>query len=288
MVNEGGKGQFMRTITIPGRAMRLLALVAGMACASAAGPAGAAPCGGDFARWLDTFAREAAARGISERTIAAALAGVGPDRQVLALDRSQAKTFRKSFEQFAATRVTAGSVRMGASRLKSHAALLGRIEKQYGVPGPVIVAIWGLETGFGANTGNGYAIRALATLAHDCRRTERFQGELLAALQIIDRGDLTPQQMRGAWAGELGQTQFLPSSYVRFAVDYDGNGRRDLIRSVPDVLASTANYLRGYGWQPGGGWQEGSRNFAVLAEWNKSQNYQRTIALFATRIAAAR
>jgi membrane-bound lytic murein transglycosylase B len=115
-----------------------------------------------------------------------------------------------------------------------------------------------------------------------------FQGELLAALRIIDRGDLSAAEMRGAWAGELGQTQFLPSSYLKFAVDFDGNGRRDLIRSVPDVLASTANYLKGYGWQRGQPWTEGTNNFAVLKEWNKAPVYQKTIALFASRLAEPR
>ncbi len=257
--------------------------VVGIICLLAANAADAAPCGGDFSSWLETFKREAAARGVSPRALAA-LNGVRPAASVLRLDRSQRGTFRKSFRAFAATRVTAGSISRGRSLLARHRGLLSRIERQYGVPGPVLVAIWGLETGFGANTGNHPAIPALATLAHDCRRTQRFQGELLAALQIIDRGDLSPGQMRGAWAGELGQTQFLPTSYVRFAVDYDGNGRRDLIRSVPDVLASTANYLRGYGWQ-GPSWSEGSRNFAVLREWNRSEVYQKTIAYFASKIA---
>jgi lytic murein transglycosylase len=163
--------------------------------------------------------------------------------------------------------------------------LLNRIEQQFGVPAEVVVAIWGLETDFGANMGKHNALRALATLAYDCRRSEFFTGQLLDALRIIARGDLSPGEMRGAWAGELGQTQFLPSSYLKFAVDFDGNGRRDLIRSVPDVLASTANYLKSYGWQRGQPWTEGSANFAVLKEWNKAAVYQRTIALFAARLA---
>jgi membrane-bound lytic murein transglycosylase B len=115
-----------------------------------------------------------------------------------------------------------------------------------------------------------------------------FQRELVAALTIVQRGDLSVAEMRGAWAGEIGQTQFLPSSYVKFAVDFDGNGRRDLIRSVPDALASTANYLRGYGWQSGGALAEGTPNFAVLKEWNRAQVYQKTIALFAQRLAQER
>jgi len=118
-----------------------------------------------------------------------------------------------------------------------HASMLQRIEARFGVPGSIVIAIWGLETDFGVDVGKQPALRALATLAHDCRRSQMFQGELLAALQIIDRGDLSPAEMRGAWAGELGQAQFLPSNYLKYAVDFDGNGRRDLIRSVPDTLA---------------------------------------------------
>jgi lytic murein transglycosylase len=171
--------------------------------------------------------------------------------------------------------------------LTQYAAVFTRIEQQYGVPGPVIVAIWGLETDFGANSGKFPTIRSLAALAYDCRRPGKFRGELIAALEIVDRGDMNPADMRGAWAGEIGQTQFLPSSYLKYAVDYDGNGHRDLIRSVPDVLASTANYLKGYGWQRGQPWGEGTANFQVLLQWNASQVYTRTVAYFAQELATA-
>src|SRR3977135_3062379 len=142
-------------------------------------------------------------------------------------------------------------------------------------------AVWRFEPHLGVAIGKQSAVRALATLAHDCRRTQMFQGELLAALQIIDRGDLSPAEMRGAWAGELGQAQFLPSNYLKYAVDFDGNGRRDRIRSVPDTLASIANLLKSFGWQPGGSYREGSANFSVLSAWNNSAVYQKTIAAFA-------
>jgi lytic murein transglycosylase len=165
--------------------------------------------------------------------------------------------------------------------------VLSRIEETYGVPGEVLVAIWGLETDFGANIGKFPTLRSLATLAYDCRRAETFRGELLDALRIIDRGDLSPSEMRGAWAGEIGQTQFMPSSYIKYAVDFDANGRRDLLRSPPDVLASTANFLVGYGWQKGKDWQPGNPNFPVLEQWNKSAVYARTIAYFATQLARA-
>jgi lytic murein transglycosylase len=171
--------------------------------------------------------------------------------------------------------------------LVKHAALFKRIEQKYGVPGPVLLAIWGLETDFGSYLGNFSTIRALATLAYDCRRSEKFRAELLDALRIVERGDLDPAQMRGAWAGEIGQTQFMPSSYLKFAVDFDGDGKRDLVHNTADVLASTANFLHGYGWKPGAGWDEGEPNFPALLEWNKAKVYSKTIALLADKIKGA-
>jgi lytic murein transglycosylase len=244
----------------------------------------AAPCGGDFGAWLQGFKQEAASQGISERTIQGALANVTYDPSIIARDHGQG-VFRQSFEQFSGRMVPP---RLGRAEklLSQYSATFARIEQQYGVPGPVIVAIWGLETDFGANSGNFPTVRSLATLAYDCRRPDKFRGELLAALRIIDRGDMAPGEMHGAWAGEIGQTQFLPSSYLKYAVDYDGNGRRDLIHSVPDVLASTANYLKGYGWERGQPWGEGTANFQVLLQWNASQVYTKTVAYFAQRLAA--
>lgn len=254
-----------------------------------ASPAAAAQCGGDFGAFVAAFSREAQAKGISQRTIATAFAGIQQDRKVLAFDRRQKATFRrKNLDHYLRTRVSASRVKRGAQRLKRHARLFARIEQQFGVPAPVITAIWGMETDYGGFTGNLPTIRVLATMAHDCRRSELFQRELLAALQILDRGYLSLGEMRGAYAGELGQTQFLPSSYIKYAIDYDGSGRPDLIKSVPDVLASTANYLRGYGWKRGGGWREGSANFEVLREWNRALIYRQAIAVFADRLVAAR
>jgi lytic murein transglycosylase len=252
------------------------------------GPALAAQCGGDFNTFIAAFAREAQEAGVSQRTIQVALAGVHQDQAVLAFDRRQRGTFRKSFEDYVRTRVTQARIKRAQQMLKRHAALFARIEKQFGVPAPIITAIWGLETDFGGDTGKLPTVQVLATMAHDCRRTELFQRELLAALQIIERGDLPVERMRGAYAGELGQTQFLPSSYVKFAIDYDGDGHADLIRSVPDVLASTANYLKGYGWKPGGDWHEGSENFEILREWNRALVYRQTIAYFADQLAGRR
>jgi lytic murein transglycosylase len=171
--------------------------------------------------------------------------------------------------------------------LKQYGSVLVRIEETYGVPAEVIVAIWGLETDFGVNNGKFPTIRSLATLAYDCRRSDEFRAELMDALRIIQRGDLAPADLHGAWAGEIGQTQFMPSSYIKYAVDFDGNGHADLLHSAPDVLASTANYLAGHGWQRGKGYDPGSPNFAVIQQWNKSEIYARTIAYFATQLAHA-
>ena len=130
------------------------------------------------------------------------------------------------------------------------------IERDFGVPGPVIVAFWGLETDYGAFTGDYSSLRSLATLAYDCRRPDVFRVELIDALRLIESGDLTPEEMTGAWAGELGQVQFTPSNYLKYAVDYDGDRRRDLVGNIPDALASTANYLKAIGWRGGEPWLE--------------------------------
>jgi lytic murein transglycosylase len=248
-------------------------------------PAAAAQCGGDFNAFVGAMSREAAAAGISRAVIDEALGGVTPDPKVLAFDRRQRGTFRKSFEEYAATRVSAGRIKRGRQLLQRHAALLSRIERQSGVPGAVVVAIWGLESDFGSgDMGKMPVIRTLATMAHDCRRTELFQGELLAALRIVQRGDLPLRDLIGAFAGEIGQTQFLPSSYIKYGVDADGNGHVDLRHSVPDVLASTANLLKVNGWRAGAPFGEGTANFEVMREWNRALIYRKTIGLFAERL----
>jgi membrane-bound lytic murein transglycosylase B len=252
----------------------------------AAPGAHAASCGsGNFETWLDDFKNEAAAKGISQRAIAAGLSGVTLDQSVLSRDRGQ-QVFQQSFEEFSGRMVPPRLTR-GSNLMKQYGSVLGRIEQRYGVPGAVLVAIWGLETDFGVNIGKFPTIRSVATLAYDCRRSDLFRAELMDALRIVDRGDLSPAEMRGAWAGEIGQTQFMPSSYIKFAVDFDGNGRRDLLRSAPDVLASTANFLASYGWQRDKDWEPGSANFSVLQQWNKSEVYAKTVAYFADQLAKA-
>jgi lytic murein transglycosylase len=251
--------------------------------------AAAAPCGDDaagFPAWLDGFRTEAAESGVPARIVETALSGVVYDRAIIARDRGQ-KIFRLSFEAFSARLVTARRLAQGQALLARHGALLRRIEERYGVPGPVLVAIWGLETGFGADNGRFRTTQALATLAYDCRRSEKFTAELRDALEILRCGDMSAGEMRGDWAGEIGQTQFMPSSYLKYAVDFDGDGRRDLLRSVPDALASTASFLQGSGWRAGAGWSEGEPNFAALLEWNQARVYAKTLAYFATRLAGA-
>jgi lytic murein transglycosylase len=268
-----------------GRRIRAALVAALLGCAPAA--AFAADCsseGTGFAGWLDRFKARAAAQGISQATLASALAGVTYDRTVVRLDRSQ-HSFKLSFEQFYARRVGSALIRRGHGLMRAHKATLDRVEKRFGVPAPVLIAIWGLETNYGADTAGRYSIlRSLATLAYDCRRSEFFIAQLLDALRLVQRGDLTAAELRGGWAGEIGQTQFLPSGYFKYAVDFDGDGRRDLVHSVPDILASTANFLKGHGWQAGRSWEPGSANYAVIKEWNRAEVYQRTISVMATKL----
>jgi lytic murein transglycosylase len=249
-------------------------------------PVGAAPCGGDFNAFLSAMARDAAAAGVSRSVVDNAFAGLIPDGAVLTFDRRQRGTFRKSFEEYASTRVIPARIKRAKQLMQRHSALLARIEHQFGVPATLLMAIWTLESDNGTgDMGKLPVIRTLATLAHDCRRSELFQAELLAALQIIQRGDLLLRDLIGAYAGEIGQTQFLPSSYVKYGVDYDGNGHVDLRHSVPDVLASTANLLKTNGWRAGAPFGEGTANFEVMREWNRSVVYRKTLVLFAERLA---
>src|SRR6202167_5225695 len=239
-------------------------------------PAFAARCGGDFNIFVQSMSAEAASAGISQATIAQALGGVQLDSGVLAFDRRQRGTFTKTFEQYVSTRVGSGRINGGRAMLQRYAPLLSSIEAKYGVPRQILVAIWGLESDFGkGDMGKLPVFRVLATMSHDCRRTELFQGELLAALQILQRGDLPLREMIGAYAGEIGQTQFLPSSYIKYGVDFDGDGRVDLRHSVADVLASTANLLKTNGWQAGAPFTAGTPNFEVaMREWNHSEVYR--------------
>ncbi len=232
------------------------AAIGGAILVAAASPALAAACASpaNFPRWLQGFKQEAAAQGISPQTISA-LEGLTYDQATIAKDRGQA-VFAQTFLQFSDRMVAGYRLQQGAGLLKKNAATFAKIQKQFGVPGPVLVAFWGLETDFGRVMGNMQTLRSLATLAFDCRRPDEFKTQLLDALRVIERGDLRPEEMRGPWAGEVGQFQFVPSVYYQYAVDFEGNGKRDLIHSTPDALASAANYLDGLGWKPGQPWIE--------------------------------
>ena len=221
----------------------------------ASGAAHTAPCrtSGSYDAWLGGFERQAVAQGISQRTISEAAPSLTYDQHIVNIDRGQ-RVFTQTFLEFSGRMAAAYRIERGRALIKANAPTFARIEQQFGVPAPVIVSFWGLESDFGANMGKYHSLSAIASLAYDCRRSDKFRAQLLDALRLIERGDLTPDEMIGSWAGELGQTQMMPSEYNRYGVDFDGNGRRDLIHSVPDVLASTANYLHGLGWKRGEPW----------------------------------
>lgn len=269
---------------------RVLGAAAGalLALAAGSGVALAQACGNDaagFDRWLGQFRQQAAGQGISQNAINASLQGVTYDTTVIRLDRGQ-KSFKLSFEEFYARRVGQSLLNRGKQKLDQNRALLDRIEQRFGVPREILISIWGLETNYGSDSGGKLSIvQSLATLAYDCRRTDFFRGQLLDALRIIDRGDIPASAMRGGWAGEIGPMQFLPTSYMKHAVDFDGDGRRDLFRSVPDFLASTANFLKNSGWQRGQPWGEGTANYSVIREWNKAEVYVKTISVMGQKLA---
>ncbi len=210
---------------------------------------------GRFETWLRDFRREAAAAGVTEATLGAVLDDMTLDQGIIARDRRQT-FFGQSFVDFRGKLISRNRLNNGQRQMERHRATFARAEKEFGVPAPVITGFWALESDFGAGMGKLSVLRSLATLAYDCRRGEMFTREFIAALKIIDRGDLKPSDMIGSWAGELGQTQFLPGHYLAHAVDYDGDGRRDLFSSPADVIGSTAAYLKHLGWRAGEPWLE--------------------------------
>ena len=202
-----------------------------------------------FQEWLVALRAEALHRGISEATLDRALTGLEPLPIVVERDRSQAELVL-TLEQYLKRRLTASTIRTARKMAKTHAALLKKVGAAYGVPPGIIVAIWGLESNYGRFSGVRPTIATLATLAYDPRRSAMFREELFDALAILDKGDIDIDSMRGSWAGALGQPQFMPSSFLQFAQDFDGDGRRDIWKSTPDVFASIANYLKAHGWNP--------------------------------------
>ncbi|MGZ5828333.1 MAG: lytic murein transglycosylase [Xanthobacteraceae bacterium] len=215
----------------------------------------AAPCrtSGSFDSWLEKFKQEALAQGISRNAIAQASPYLVYDQRIVNIDRGQ-RVFAQSFIEFSSRMVPGGRVSQGQAQLTKNASTFARAEKGYGVPGAVIAAFWGLESDFGANQGKDNSIRSIVTLAYDCRRADMFREHLFSGLKLLDRGDLAVSEMVGSWAGELGQTQMMPSEYFKYAVDYDGDGHRNLLRSPADVIGSTANYIKALGWKRGEPW----------------------------------
>ena len=225
-------------------------------------PAGAQSVG--FNTWLEGFKREAAAAGISQATLESALTGLQPIERVIELDRKQPE-FTQTFWSYLDKSVTPDRIDRARRLLAENSTLLDRVHARYGVQPRFLVAFWGLESNFGEHTGGYSVIGALATLAYDARRSAFFRAQLLDALKIIDEGSISPADMSGSWAGAMGQLQFIPSTFVSYAVDYDGDGHRDIWRSLPDVFASAANFLGSVGWRGDETW---GREVRLPADFN--------------------
>ncbi|MDR6434122.1 lytic murein transglycosylase [Brucella pseudogrignonensis] len=244
----------------------------------------AAQCGNNGAgynAWLQQTVKEAQSRGIGNRAINA-LKNTKYAQATINADRNQ-KSFKLTFEQFMQKRGANTIIQRGKSIKKQNAALFAAIEKRYGVPAGPLIAIWGMETGFGAYLGKQHTLSAVATLAYDCRRSDYFTQQLYAALKLIDNQDLDPNAV-GAMHGEIGQTQFLPVNVLKYGVDGDGSGHIDMARSKADALYSTANFLVGHGWKRGAGFQPGEPNYGAIQGWNAAQVYQRAIAVMGKAI----
>jgi membrane-bound lytic murein transglycosylase B len=250
------------------------AILAMLACLSS--EADAAQCGSGaagFDGWKREFAQEARAKGIGASAISALMA-TNYASATIAADRGQ-RSFGLSLDQFLAKRGAATIVARGRAMKHSQGALFASIQQRYGVPPGPLIAIWGMETGFGSQRGNQNMLSSIATLAYDCRRPEYFTDQLYAALQLIDRGVLSPGT-RGSMHGEVGQTQFLPKNILAY-----GTGNLD---NASNALSSTANFLKAHGWRAGAGYQPGEANFAAIQAWNAAQVYQKAIALMGRQI----
>jgi membrane-bound lytic murein transglycosylase B len=218
-----------------------------------------------FGAWIDALRAEALSRGIGQKTVDEALGNVVTLPVVVDRDRTQAE-LTLSLDQYLKRRLPRTFVKTARTTVNRERALLNRVAARYGVPAPVVASIWGLESNFGRFSGVRPTVPALATLAFEGRRASMFREELFAALTILDRGEVAPDRLRGSWAGALGQPQFMPSTYLKEAVDFDGDGRRDIWASTPDVLASIANYLKSRGWVPGQRWGREVRLRGAVAE----------------------
>jgi len=243
----------------------------------------AAPCsdtGGQYEAWKPVMAAEAEAQGVGRRGIDA-LMGTSYSKATIGADRNQ-KSFRYSLEKFMEVRGADAIVSQGRKRKARNPDFYAALERQYGVPAGVLLAIHGMETGFGGFMGDTNVVSAIATLAYDCRRSDFFTPHLIAALKLVDAGAITTET-RGAKHGELGHTQFLPGNALAYGVDGNGDGRVDLT-DIVDAMASTANFLRQKGWRPGAGYQPGEPNFTAITAWNAASVYQQAIAIMAARI----
>jgi lytic murein transglycosylase len=236
--------------------------------------------GGNYEAWKSEMAAEAAADGVGDRGIAALMA-TSYSKATIGADRNQ-KSFKYSLEKFLQVRGAETIIAQGRSRKAKNAGFYASLEAAYGVPAGVLIAIHGMETGFGGFMGDTNVVSAIATLTYDCRRSDFFRPHLIGALKMVDRGTISAKTV-GAKHGELGHTQFLPGNALNYGVDGNGDGAIDF-NNVADALASTANYLRQKGWKPGKGYQEGEANFAVIKEWNAAKVYQQAIAIMGARI----
>jgi lytic murein transglycosylase len=264
-----------------GKWMGLLATAAVfLAAATTADAAKCGSTGANFETWKVSFSAEARNNGVKPKAIAA-LMNTNYSVATIRADRSQ-HSFKLSLAAFMAKRGAPAIVARGRVLKRSNAALFASIERRYGVPPGPLLAIWGMETGFGNITGNQHTLSAVATLAYDCRRPEYFTEQLYAALALIDRGSLSAGA-RGAMHGEGGHTQFLPKNIKLYGADGDGDGRINL-NSKADALASTANFLRGHGWVRGAGYQPGQTNFSAIQGWNAATVYQKAIAIMGKQI----
>ena len=254
------------------------ALILGLGTSAMAASCGNTSSG--FDAWKASFSKDAKAAGVGERGLAA-LAGTSYATKTIAADRNQ-KSFKYSLSKFMQVRGADTIVAQGRKRKAKNISFYQSLEAKYGVPAGVILAIHGMETGFGGFMGDSNVVSAITTLAYDCRRTDFFIPHAIAALKLVDRGVLSPKSI-GARHGEAGHTQFLPGNVLTYGVDGNGDGRLDM-NNQADALASTANFLRAKGWKPGQGYQEGQPNFKVIQEWNAAGVYQKAIAIMAGRI----
>lgn len=246
-------------------------------------PAAAAPCGdtaAGFEDWKAVMVQEAKAEGVGEAGIAA-LMGASYSKATISADRNQ-KSFKYSLDKFMEVRGANTIAAQGKSRKAKNANLFASLEAQYGVPAGVLLAIHGMETGFGGFMGDSNVISAIATLTWDCRRSDFFRPHLIGGLKLVDRGSISAKTI-GAKHGEWGHTQFLLGNALKYGVDGNGDGVVDL-SNVTDALATTANYLAAKGWRAGAGYQEGEPNFAVIKEWNAAKVYQQAIAIIGAKI----